>query len=128
MTREPLNTVVRHLQRLASAGAERSDQQLVQAFAADRDEASFTELVRRHGQLVWGVCVHVLRNRHDAEDAFQAAFLVLARKAAAIRQGDSVASWLFGVARRTALKARTGLARRRNHESRAVCRAPRRRP
>src|SRR4051812_5727408 len=92
MTSEPLNTVVRHLHRLARAVETRTDRELVQAFATNRDEASFSELVRRHGQLVWGVCVHVLQDRHDAEDAFQAAFLVLARKAASIRNVDSVAS------------------------------------
>ena len=76
-------------------------------------EAAFTALVERHGPMVLGVCRAVLGDRHDAEDACQATFLVLAQRAGLIRRGDSVASWLYGVARRVALRARREAARRR---------------
>src|SRR4051794_18816930 len=89
-----------------------SDRQLLQHFLAQRDEAAFGNLVQRHGATVWGVCRRLLRQEQDAEDAFQAVFLVLARKAASIRKGEAVGSWLYGVAYRTALKARKSTTRR----------------
>src|SRR5262249_18008073 len=79
---------------------------LLRTYAATRDESAFAELLRRHGPLVWGVCLRSLPCVQDAEDAFQATFLVLARGAASIRKGDSLASWLFGVARRAAYRLR----------------------
>jgi RNA polymerase sigma factor (sigma-70 family) len=81
-----------------------------------RDEAAFATLLRRHGPMVLGVCRRTLRNSHDAEDAFQATFLVLVRKASMIQPRDMVGNWLYGVACRTAMKARTMNTRRRVKE------------
>src|SRR5438477_5465894 len=77
-----------------------SDAQLLECFAARRDETAFAALIGRHGRLVWRVCRQVLRHEHDAEDAFQAAFLVLARRAGSIRRGEPVAGWLYRAAYR----------------------------
>src|SRR5262249_46509604 len=90
--------VLRHIRRLVTTPKDESDRELLGRFIARREEAAFTALVRRHGPLVFGVCRRVLGNVHDAEDAFQAAFLVLARKARAIRSQESVAGWLHQVA------------------------------
>jgi len=97
-------------------GAGLTDGQLLSSFVATRDEAAFVALVRRHGRMVFGVCRRLLRNEHDAEDAFQATFLVLARKADSIQPREAVGNWLYGVAYRTALEARTMKARRRAKE------------
>src|SRR5262245_5506688 len=83
-----------------------TDGQLLECFLTQRDDTAFAALVRRHGPMVWGVCRRVIRDHHDAEDAFQATFLVLTRKAAAIAPREMVANWLYGVAHKTALKAR----------------------
>jgi RNA polymerase sigma factor (sigma-70 family) len=113
--------VLRHLHRLANApdNPEWSDEQLLRRFLADRDESAFRLLVERHGRMVLSVCRHVLRQQQDAEDAFQATFLVLARKASSIQKGTALASWLYGVAYRTALKVRSDACKRRLHEKRA---------
>src|SRR5258708_5941850 len=103
MARAQAGSILRHIQLLVETLAEQSDVQLLQRFALDREEEAFTVLMRRHGRLVWGVCRHVLRHEHDAEDAFQATFLVLARNATSIRKGESVGSWLHGVAYRIAI-------------------------
>ncbi len=99
-----------------------SDAELLRAVACRRDEGAFEVLLRRHGPMVWSVCTRVLCHTQDAEDAFQAAFLVLVRKAATIRKRESIASWLYGVAYRTARKAQATKARRRHYEGRAACR------
>src|SRR5579872_2531901 len=101
-----------------------SDQALLGRFLERRDEAAFDALLLRHGPMVLDVCRAVVPNEADAEDAFQAAFLVLLRNARNIRRATSLASWLHGVARRTALKARTAFARRQKHEGRVTGRQP----
>jgi RNA polymerase sigma factor (sigma-70 family) len=116
----PLGTVLRHIRNVALARGTRelTDQQLLQRFAAQQDADAFAALMQRYGQLVWSVCRHVLRHDHDAEDAFQATFLVLARNSASIRKHEALASWLHGTAYRVALRARRDAAIRRSHESR----------
>src|SRR5262249_55554990 len=93
------------------------DQELLRRFSSARDEAAFSTLLRRHGQMVLDICRSMLANAEDAEDAFQATFLVLAQRAGAIRKKSSVGSWLHGVAYRTALKARAEFAKRQKHEA-----------
>src|SRR5262245_44501232 len=106
------------LKRLRGVGGD-TDRDLHRRFVAARDEQAFTALVKRHGPMGLGVCRHVLGHHQDAEDACQATFLVLARKAASIRDGGSLVSWLHGVAYRLALAARRAAGRRRAHEARA---------
>jgi RNA polymerase sigma factor (sigma-70 family) len=101
---------------LLAEGAGLSDGQLLERYVRGREESAFAALVRRHGPTVWGVCRRLLGRHHDAEDAFQATFLVLARKAASVLPRDMVANWLYGVARQTALKARAAAARRGGRE------------
>jgi RNA polymerase sigma factor (sigma-70 family) len=93
------------------------DADLLARFVATRDEAAFAELVRRHGPLVFGVCRRVTGNHHLAEDAFQAVFVVLAAKAGSVRPRSALPAWLYGVAYRTALRARAMADRRRRRET-----------
>jgi RNA polymerase sigma factor (sigma-70 family) len=97
-----------------------ADRALLDRFVAQRDEAAFTELVSRHGALVMGVCRRILGNVQDSEDAFQATFIVLSKKAASIRNLDSTSSWLHGVAVRVALKAKSLAGERRTRERRVA--------
>jgi RNA polymerase sigma factor (sigma-70 family) len=113
-----LATVVHELQR-----ATQSDADLLHSFLHSRDENAFACLVKRHGRMVLGVARRILGNRHDAEDAFQATFLVLAKRAACIKPPSMRGNWLHGVAYRTALEARRRIARRREKERAAVPRA-----
>src|SRR5262249_29771994 len=108
MTDSRTGAVLRHLRKLAAGPDADSlaDEELVRRVAANRDETAFESLVRRHGPLVWRVCLHVLGHVHAAETAFQATFFVLARRAGAIRKYQAVGSWLHGVAYRVALQAR----------------------
>jgi RNA polymerase sigma factor (sigma-70 family) len=112
-----LTKVIQNLRRTALPNeASVSDGQLLDQFLEKQDESAFAALVQRHSPMVWGVCRRVVAHHQDAEDAFQATFLVLARKATSIRPRAMVANWLFGVAHRTALKAKTMAGKRYTRE------------
>jgi RNA polymerase sigma factor (sigma-70 family) len=96
-----------------------SDGQLLEAFLTRREEQAFAALLRRHAAMVWGVCHRILQNPDDVEDAFQATFLVLVRKAASIVPRELVGNWLYGVAYRTASKAKVLKAKRAAKERQA---------
>jgi RNA polymerase sigma factor (sigma-70 family) len=117
-----LDTFLRHLRRVVGPGTDTglTDAQLLGRFLSDRDEAAFEVLVWRHGPMVLGVCGRVLRAEADTEDAFQATFLTLLRKAGSISKRQSVGSWLHQVAFRVALAARAGTARRAARETAGV--------
>ncbi len=114
MAREPSAAILDPLRRLITrqTGSSLPDAQLLENFVARRDEASFEVLVWRHGAMVLALCKRVLRDTHEAEDAFQATFLVFARKAGSIAQGEAVACWLYKVAYRIAIRLRTASANR----------------
>jgi RNA polymerase sigma factor (sigma-70 family) len=115
----PITALLNHLfvvARSATAG-DHSDQELLGRFVAQRDEGAFAALLQRHGPMVLGVCRGILRDKHEAEDAFQATFLVLARKAGAIRKRQSLAGWLHGVAARIALRSKAHALRRPSYLS-----------
>src|ERR1700722_14253566 len=113
-----MDTMIRDVQTLFGMGVmgALSDGQLLYRFVERREEAVFEAIVRRHGPMVWGVCRRVLRDHHDAEDAFQATFLVLARRAASVLIREKLGHWLYGVAYQTAMKARVMRAKRRARE------------
>jgi RNA polymerase sigma factor (sigma-70 family) len=117
-----MNGIVRHLRRVAllQNGADLTDGQLLENYLRQRDETAFEALVRRHGPMVLGVCRRILHNAADAEDAFQATFLVLVRKGASIVPRSLVGNWLHGVARNTALKAKAMNSKRRGKEQQAA--------
>jgi RNA polymerase sigma factor (sigma-70 family) len=118
MTRRGLGKVIDHLRQalVPPNGGGLSDGQLLARFVSDREEAAFEAMVKRHGPMVLGVCRRILGHVQDAEDAFQAAFLVLARKAASVVKREALASFLYGVAYRTALRARARVAKRQAAE------------
>src|SRR5947209_19655419 len=117
MPTSPMTGVLQHLRSaLLRDGADLSDGQLLECFVSRREAAALEALVRRHASMVWGVCCRVLGNHHDAEDAFQATFLVLVRKAASIQPRAKVGNWIYGVAYQTALKGGATRARRRLRE------------
>ncbi len=101
-----------------------TDAALLVRFIRERDEDAFAALVTRHGPMVQGVCRRVLHDAHHAEDAFQATFLVLARKAATVRPADRLAAWLHGVARQVSLRLLRGEGRRRRREARSMFGSP----
>src|SRR5262249_55206347 len=118
MAADPVSKVLAHLQHsiLPGDSACLTDGQLLECFLARRDAAAFDALVRRHGAMVLGVCRRIVGHSQDAEDAFQATFLVLLRKGESVRPREAVGSWLHGVACRTALRARTVRVRQRTKE------------
>jgi RNA polymerase sigma factor (sigma-70 family) len=122
MANVPLSRLIRHLRRLSGprGGYSSSDSQLLERFVGQRDEAAFEVVVWRHGPMVLSVCRRLLRHEHDAEDAFQATFLALVRKAGSIGKRQALASWLYKVAYRVALKARERAEKRAQCEKRAV--------
>src|SRR5437879_2013247 len=117
MSARALEMIVEQL-RLATDAQAASDADLLRTFVRSRAEGemAFKALVKRHGPLVLGVAHRILGNTHDAEDVFQATFLILARRAASIQPPGMVGNWLYGVARRTALDARRAILRRREKE------------
>jgi RNA polymerase sigma factor (sigma-70 family) len=122
MPHAQLGAVLRHLRRVVLPPDLQalSDVQLLERFSRNREEAAFAALMQRHGGLVWGVCRHVLRQEQDAEDAFQATFLVLARRVDSIRKREALASWLHGTAYRIARNAQREQGRRRQREAKAA--------
>src|SRR4051812_46318314 len=113
MPGSPLNVVVQHLCAAAEPdGGGSTDGELLTRFLSNRDDDALAALVARHAPMVWGVCRRLLRSPHDAEDAFQATFLVLVRKAAAVVPRELVGNWLYGVAQQTALRLRASVAKR----------------
>ena len=118
MPTSPLNVVIQHV--LADFGPDgMTDGELLARFLSSRDDNALAALVRRHARMVWGVCCRLLYHHHDAEDAFQATFLVLVRKAADVPR-QAVANWLYGVARQTAVRLRALAAKRGRRETQVL--------
>jgi RNA polymerase sigma factor (sigma-70 family) len=113
--------LLHYLRRLITPSSkDAGDAELLERFVSESDESAFAALLARHGPMVFGVCRRVLRDSNDAEDAFQATFLILARKARALRRPEALASWLYGTARRLASAARRTESRRRQRETNGV--------
>ena len=113
MPNSPLSVIVKQLRAAVERdGAGRTDGELLTHFLDRRDEDALAALVERHAPMVWGVCCRILRNPHDAEDAFQATFLVLVQKAATVVPREMVANWLHGVAQQTAVRLRATAVKR----------------
>ncbi len=121
MASNPLHTVLDHLRRLhrVADAAQRSDRDLLRAFATSGDQDAFAVIVNRHAPLVWDVCRRILGHHQDAEDAFQATFLILARRAGSTRWQASVGGWLHMVAQRLAVRARQQTEKQRIQEREA---------
>jgi RNA polymerase sigma factor (sigma-70 family) len=122
MNSEKLEAALRDIRNLVKMPGEEciADEELVRRYADGREEAAFAALVRRYGPMVLRVCYRVLHQSHDAEDAFQATFLTLAREAASLRRFDAVGSWIHGVAYHAALRVRQRLARQRQRDERYI--------
>jgi RNA polymerase sigma factor (sigma-70 family) len=122
----PLHTVLEHFRRLHPAGneAERSDRELLHSFVTENNQEAFAMVLTRHAPLVWGVCRRILGHQQDAEDAFQATFLTLARRARSTRWRASVSNWLYTVAHRLAVRARQRRQQQRLREQEASQRPP----
>src|SRR5947209_6744383 len=121
MATRQLKNPVRHIRQVVGGRDDGdTDRDLLRRFVNHRDEAAFATLVRRYGPLVFGVCRRVLHHRQDAEDAFQATFLVLLHKARSIAQPQLVGNWLYGVAYYTAKNAKASAVRRRARERRVM--------
>ena len=123
MATAQFRTVVQHIRSLVAD--EKTDGGLLRAFLTRNDHTAFEALLRRHGPMVLGVCMRTLGHVHDAEDAFQATFITLARQGASIRKHESLSSWLHGVAHRMATHAKRAAARRHKHESKTTSAQPR---
>ena len=119
MPTSPLSVFIQHLLAdLRPDGYGKTDGELLTRFVGSREEEALAALVQRHASMVWSVCRRLL-NHHDAEDAFQATFLVLVHKAAAVPR-EAVANWLYGVARQTAVRLRATAAKRGRRETQVV--------
>lgn len=112
MPSRPLNVVVQHLCAAERDGGGSTDGELLTRLLSSRDEDALATLVVRHAPMVWGVCRRLLRSPHDAEDAFQATFLVLVRKEASVKPRDMAGNWLYGVAHQTAVRLGPTAAKR----------------
>jgi RNA polymerase sigma factor (sigma-70 family) len=114
----PTEPLLHYLRRLTTHAEEKAnDADLLRRFTSQGDEAAFATLLTRHAPMVLGVCRRILRDQHDAEDAFQATFLVLARKAGSLRRPETLASWLYTIARHLACTTHRSEARRRQREA-----------
>src|SRR3982074_114029 len=119
MAHSSLDKIMRQVRILAAGETNRTDGELLRAFAARHDQDAFAALAKRHGPLVFSVCRRVLHQLQDAEDAFQATFIVFARQADSLAKKGSLSGWLHRVSYRIALDARRAGARRRKHEKQA---------